>query len=54
MTPVAQLIGKWIAKVDGEIVARADTMDEVVQAAVDAGYEDFSVEKVAEPGGYIL
>lgn len=61
VTPAAveagnELIGKWIAIVDDEIVATGGSMQEVVQAAEDEGYDqdEIVVEKVAPPGTYIL
>lgn len=55
LTPTATLkTGEWIATVDGEIVARGLSFDEAVERAQVEGYEDFVVERVGEPGGFIL
>lgn len=56
MTPVAELVGRWIARADGQIVAEGESMSEALQRALDEGYleDDLLVEKVSEPGSYIL
>lgn len=56
MTPVAELVGKWIATVNDDIVGVGASMKEAIEDAIANGYEEdqLLLDKVAEPGGYIL
>lgn len=47
-------MGDWIAVVDGKVVAQGATLEEAEERAAAAGHEDFVVEKVSRPGGFVL
>lgn len=57
MTPLSQLVtGEWIATVNGVVVARGATLDEVLENLTQEQREDDSllVEKVTRAGGLVL
>lgn len=57
MSPLSQLVaGEWIATVDGVVVARGATLDEVLENLEESDRDNpaLLVEKVAKAGGLVL
>lgn len=55
MSQTQELTGRWVATVQGRIVAEGTTLEEVAEKArAQYGEDEFVVEKVVEPGIFIL
>ena len=47
-------VGEWVALVGDEIVARGQTEEEALERAWEAGHQDVTLARVAEPGIHVI